>query len=126
MNWELERRGGLDPAPDLWLVINRKTGETHKFATHASAMFIRNLFNEQEHWYNWERHGYSSYTATSDPRLMVSNDTYSFIRNTPSANWRMDFGDESNTYFTMYLKNGPGWFRRKMFRLILGITWSKI
>lgn len=119
MNWEVEKR-----SDDEWLVVNRETKETHTFKTHESAYFIQRLFNEQVQWYNWERHGYNTTFLNTDG-LAISTNAYS-ITSYPQANWKMEFGDGGATFFTMYLKKGPNWFYRKMFRLILGITWSKI
>lgn len=119
MNWEVEKR-----SDDEWLVVNRETKETHTFKTHESAYFIQRLFNEQVQWYNWERHGYNTTFLNTDG-LAISTNAYS-ITSYPQANWKLEFGDSGSTFLTMYLKKGPNWFQRKMFRLILGITWSKI
>lgn len=125
--WNIERTselGCLDSGQDLYHVIHSETKERHTFTTYKSAYFIQQLFNGQERWYNWERHGYT--TNTLDASLLVSNSSYTLVRNPPEANWRFDFGDDSNTWFTMYLKKGPGWIRRKLFWWILGVKWTKI
>lgn len=121
--WQVERTGGMDYDPDLYHVIHSETKERHTFTTYKSAYFIQQLFNDQERWYNWERHGF--YTNTLNAGMIVSTNAYS-IASKPQANWRFDFGDDSSTWFTMYLKKGPNWFKRKMFWWILGVKWSKI
>lgn len=122
--WQVERTGGMDYDPDLYHVIHSETKERHTFTTYKSAYFIQQLFNDQERWYNWERHGFT--TNTLDAGRIVSTQTYSIASSYPQANWRFDFGDDSNTWFTMYLKKGPNWFKRKMFWWILGVKWSKL
>lgn len=119
--WQVEHRSTVDDVEE-WVVY--RDGEEHTFTTYKSAYFIQQLFNDQERWYNWERHGYST-TLLNPDGIAISTNAYS-IASYPQANWKMEFGDDTATFFTMYLKKGPGWFRRKMFRLILGITWSKI
>lgn len=121
--WIIERTDWTDSDTDLYHVIHNETKERHTFTTYNSAYFIQQMFNYQERWYNWERHGYS--TSLTGLSLTDPSSTYAF-KNPPSANWKMEFGDDSNTWFTMYLKKGPNWFERKMFWWILGVKWSKL
>jgi hypothetical protein len=46
--------------------------------------------------------------------------------NLPQANWRIYFGDSTDTYFQFYIKNPPNRFQRWMIKKIFGVTWKPV
>jgi hypothetical protein len=120
--WNVERTGGLDDDPDLYVVKNNITGEKHTALSYKSAHFLENLFNNQHVWYTYDRHGMSPYvTSASNGSLKFQYDsTY------PKANWKYSFGDSPDVYFQFYLKKPPNRVQRWMYRLVFGVKWEKI
>lgn len=54
-----------------------------------------------------------------------SDDTYTF-KMPPSANVKLSFGDNTDTYFQFYLEKPPNAFQRWMMRKLMGIKLEKI
>lgn len=46
--------------------------------------------------------------------------------NPPQPNWKLYFGDITDTYYMFYTKNPPNRFQRWMIKKILGITWEPV
>lgn len=98
-----------------------KGDEVHKTMTYKGAHFLKNLFNDQDKWFNWDRHGiYNTITLSSTDGLMVGTQ----FHNPPQANVKLFFGDaeqDYSTYFQFYLKKPPNsiqrWFLAKTFGL---------
>jgi hypothetical protein len=44
----------------------------------------------------------------------------------PSPNWRLRWGDISDTCFHIYIKDPPNRFQRWMIKKVLGITWQPL
>lgn len=99
---------------DVYSVYNTITNEKHTALSLKSAVFLRNLFNEQDYWYSYVRHGFKNITL-KDSTLRL-----------PQANWRVQIGEDTNTFVQFYIKNGPNWFQRKAYAIIFKLYWSKI
>ena len=54
------------------------------------------------------------------PYISSSNDTYTF-KIPPTANVKLSFGDNTDTYFQFYVKKPPNSFHCWMVRKLLGI-----
>lgn len=116
--WLIRRQGNTD----TYLVIHSSTGEQHTAYSHKSACFLQQMFNDQDYWYNYERHGT---TITLSSGSTLNSIAYAFS-SPPQANWRYSFGDSKDTYFQFYLKKAPNAFQRWMYYKILGIKWEKV
>lgn len=44
----------------------------------------------------------------------------------PSPNWKLYWGDNTNTCFHFYIKSPPNRFQRWMIKKVLGITWQPL
>lgn len=100
---------------DIYSVYNSLTNEKHAALSLQSAVFLRNLFNEQDYWYNYTRYAFKNITL-KDTGLTLSQ----------QANWRVQIGDDNNTFVQFYIKKGPNWFQRKAYALIFKLYWSKL
>lgn len=107
---------------NTYLVINSSTGEQHTAYSYRSAYFLQQQFNDQDYWYNYERHG-TTITWNTNSTLNYSS---AIVGSIPKANWRYCFGDSKDTYFQFYLKKAPNAFQRWMYYKILGIRWEKV
>ena len=107
--WQFEKSN------DVYSVYNTISNEKHTALSLESAIFLRNLFNEQDYWYNYIRYGFKN---------LILKDTNSLML--PQANWRVQIGDDTNTYVQFYIKNGPNWLQRKAYALVFKLYWSKI
>jgi hypothetical protein len=104
------------------LVINNNTGEQHTALSYRSAYFLQQMFNDQDYWYNYERHS-TTITWNSNSTLTYKS---AVVGSLPTANWRYCFGDSKDTYFQFYLEKGPNAFQRWMYYKILGVKWEKV
>ena len=44
----------------------------------------------------------------------------------PGPNWEVCINGNWSIKYIVYLENGPNWFHRLMYRLILGLHWRKV
>lgn len=116
VEWLIKRQGNTD----TYLVIHSSTGEQHIAYSHRSACFLQQQFNDQSHWYNYERNGTTITLGSSSTGI-----SYAFS-SPQQANWRYSFGDSKDTYFQFYLKKAPNAFQRWAYYKILGVKWEKV
>ncbi len=93
--------------------------EKHFTMTYPAAHFLKNQFNDQYHWFTYERFYKDASSITIDNNSSVTS--YS-VWNQPQANVKLFFGDnaqETNTYFQFHLRKPPNkvqrWLMHKFF-----------